>query len=193
MTGDGGAPAPRVVTVGHSTHPIETFIVLLRGAGVTDIVDVRRLPGSRRNPQFDAERLGSSLEAAGIGYSRDERLGGRRGPSRDVVPGTNGYWEHASFHRYADYALGAHFRAGIDELITLAEPPRRPAVMCSEAVWWRCHRRIIADHLLARGVPVAHLMPGGRLDAASLTPGAVPHPDGAVTYPRRTAPAAPSA
>jgi len=176
------APA-RVVTVGHSTHPIGEFIDLLRGAGVTCVVDVRTLRGSRHNPQFDEEELGPSLRAGGIDYLPEPRLGGLRGASRDVAPEVNGFWENASFHRYADYALGPEFAAGLAHLVELAEAPRLPAIMCSEAVWWRCHRRIIADRLLVGGIPVAHLMPGGRLTAASLTPGARARPDGTVVYP----------
>lgn len=188
MSADGdavGEPAPRVLTVGHSTHPIEEFIALLRGAGATRVVDVRTLRGSRHNPQFDEERLGPSLRAAGIEYEPEPRLGGLRRASRDVPPETNAYWENASFHRYADYALGEAYADGLAALIDLARPPRLPAIMCSEAVWWRCHRRIVADWLLAREVPVAHIMPDGRLAAATLTPGALVNGDGTVTYPAR--------
>jgi len=180
----GGADGPRVVTVGHSTHPIEEFIGLLRGAGVGRVVDVRTLRGSRHNPQYDEEELGPSLRAAGIEYEAAPRLGGFRHGSSGVGPAVNAYWEHASFHRYADYALGEDFAAGLEALIALAaDGSRIPAIMCAEAVWWRCHRRIIADHLIARGVGVEHLMPDGRLVEASLTPGARVGEDGTVTYP----------
>lgn len=172
----------RVLTVGHSTHPIDEFISLLQGAGVTDLVDVRTLAGSRRNPQFNAEALQPSLEAAGIAYLREQRLGGLRSSTRAVTPDVNGFWENQSFHRYADYALGETFEAGLEHLIELASPPRLPAIMCAEAVWWRCHRRIIADFLIARGIPVAHLMPDGRLAEAALTRGARVEGE-RVTYP----------
>ena len=180
-----GEGSPRVLTVGHSTHPIDEFIDLLRGAGVTRLVDVRALPGSRRNPQFDEERLAPGLAAAGIPYVREERLGGLRSATPGIQAAVNGFWENRSFHRYADYALGAAFAEGLDHLADLAAPPELPVIMCSEAVWWRCHRRIIADHLIARGVPVAHLMPDGRLTPATLTSGARPQADGTVTYPGR--------
>ncbi len=172
----------RIVTVGHSTHPIEEFLALLGGAEVEVLLDVRTLPGSRRNPQFDQERLAPSLEAAGVAYERDARLGGLRKASREVAPEVNGFWDNASFHHYADHALGEEFAVGLDDLIARAAE-RRVAIMCAEAVWWRCHRRIIADHLLARGIPVAHLMPDGRLAPATLTRGARVGEDGAVTYP----------
>ena len=178
-----GQPDPRVLTVGHSTHPIEEFIELLTMAGVTRVVDVRTLRGSRHNPQFDEETLGPSLIGAGIDYLPEPRLGGLRGASHTVARDTNAYWENASFRRYADYALGEAFAEGLAALLELAVAPHLPAIMCSEAVWWRCHRRIIADYLLARDVPVTHLMPAGRLTPASLTPGAVVHPGGTVTYP----------
>lgn len=177
-----GVRTPRVLTVGHSTHPLGEFLGLLHGAGVTRVVDVRTLPGSRRHPQFDAETLGPALEEAGIAYEHEPLLGGLRRASPDVDPAVNGFWENASFHRYADYALGDAFEAGLGRLIALAEPPELPAAMCAEAVWWRCHRRIIADRLLARGVPVGHLMPDGRVVEATLTPGALVR-DERVTYP----------
>jgi uncharacterized protein (DUF488 family) len=175
--------SPRILTVGHSTHPIEEFTDLLRDAGVTHLVDVRTLPGSRHNPQFNEENLGPALEAAGIRYRREQRLGGLRKTDHSVDPSVNAFWENRSFHRYADYALSGAFTEGLEALLELAQPPHLPAIMCSEAVWWRCHRRIVADHLLARDVAVAHLMPGGRMTPATLTKGARVHPDGAVTYP----------
>lgn len=174
---------PRVITVGHSTHPIEEFLELLRGTNVTCLVDVRTLAGSRHNPQFNEENLSPSLESAGIAYLREKRLGGLRKAAHAIDPEVNGFWENQSFHRYADYALSATFSEGLDRLIDLATPPRLPAIMCSEAVWWRCHRRIIADYLIARGIPVVHLMPDGRLDPATLTKGAHLMADHTVTYP----------
>ena len=175
--------SPSILTVGHSTHPIEEFLELLRGAGVTCVVDVRTLAGSRHNPQFNEESLSASLEQAGIGYLREKRLGGLRKATDLVEPQVNGFWENQSFHRYADYALGPAFAEGLDHLIELAGSGSLPAVMCSEAVWWRCHRRIIADYLLVREIPVAHLMPDGRLETAMLTKGAQPRDDRTITYP----------
>lgn len=177
-----GVTPPSIVTVGHSTHPIDEFLGLLRDAGVTCLVDVRTIRGSRHNPQFGEELLGVSLAEAGIPYVVEARLGGRRRTS-GVDPEVNGYWEHPSFHQYADWALGPEFAAGLEQLIELAGEGR-VAIMCAEAVWWRCHRRIIADHLLARQVPVSHLMPDGRVEPATPTPGMRVATDGTVTYPR---------
>jgi uncharacterized protein (DUF488 family) len=171
----------RILTVGHSTHPLDEFLTLLRGAGVEFVADVRRLPGSRRHPWFDQDALAASLAAAGIGYGRLAELTGRRPIQRDVPDAVNSLWRNRSFHNYADYALGQDFARGLDELVRLGGE-QQVVVMCSEAVWWRCHRRIIADHLLARGVPVGHLMAAGRITAAQLTPGAMVHDD-SVEYP----------
>lgn len=166
------SPAPTILTVGHSTHPLEEFLGLLREAEVGGIVDVRRLPGSRRFPWFDQDALSSSLADSGIRYVRIPELTGRRPVQRDVPDEVNALWRNRSFHNYADHALGQDFADGLDKLVSLGGESRI-AVMCSEAVWWRCHRRIIADHLLARGIPVGHLMPDGRISPAELTPGAV--------------------
>lgn len=161
-----------ILTVGHSTHPLDEFLTLLSDAGVGLVADVRRLPGSRRYPWFDADALSGSLADAGIRYERIDALTGRRPVQHDVPDEVDALWRNRSFHNYADYALGPDFACGLDELIRRGEGSRT-AVMCSEAVWWRCHRRIIADHLLARGLRVGHLMPDGRLSPAALTPGAV--------------------
>lgn len=187
----GAAKRANIVTVGHSNHPIDQFIALLKGAGVSRLVDIRSLRGSNHNPQFNQENLAPSLEAAGIEYVTEPRLGGRRRASKGVPSNINGMWENASFHRYADYALGEDFAQGLMDLIhssedrALVESPDQgtTAIMCSEAVWWRCHRRIVADHLLAQGTPVDHLMPSGKLTPAPLTKGAVVDERGVVTYP----------
>ncbi|MCW4457428.1 DUF488 family protein [Microbacterium sp. MPKO10] len=177
-------PADRVpvFTVGHSDRSIDDFLGMLREHGVEQIVDVRRLPGSRAHPQFNDDALASSLRAVGIGYQRIEELTGRRPVSTDVPFEVNAFWNNRSFHNYADYALGTAFGHGLTQLNKLSTQ-HRAAVMCSEAVWWRCHRRIIADHLLAHGRDVRHIMSVAKADAASLTAGAVTHPDGSVTYP----------
>ncbi|MEJ1088861.1 DUF488 domain-containing protein [Microbacterium sp. Mu-80] len=180
---------PMILTVGHSTHPLDEFVELLGGADVGAIVDVRRLPGSNRYPWFNEDALASSLPAAGIRYRRAASLGGRRRVSRDVPDAVNGLWRNRSFHNYADHALGAEFAQGLDELIREDRASEAAiAVMCSEAVWWRCHRRIIADHLLARGVAVGHLMPDARIVPAELTPGAQAR-EGTVVYPASADPA----
>lgn len=163
-----------ILTVGHSTHPLDEFVELLAAAEVRALVDVRRLPGSNRYPWFNADALAEALPDHSIRYLRIEQLGGRRRIQREIPDEINGMWRNRSFHNYADYALGADFAEGIEELQSVADAADgRAAVMCSEAVWWRCHRRIIADHLLARDIAVGHLMPDGRVAEATLTPGAV--------------------
>lgn len=172
-------------TVGHSNRTIEEFIDILRDAGIGTVVDVRKLPGSRAHPQFDADRLAQSLAEVQIGYELVPPLGGRRSRAGNVPAEVNAAWRNRSFHNYADYALSDGFRAGLDHLIKLGEH-RRCAIMCSEAVWWRCHRRIIADYLLSREIKVYHLMAKGRMQAAVPTAGAV-FQSGTVVYPADSA------
>ncbi len=169
-------------TVGHSNRTLEGFAALLRSAEVAVVADIRTVPRSRANPQFNREALGKALAGWRIGYEAMPALGGLRARSRDVAPEVNGAWRNASFHNFADYALGEAFRIGLAALVDLARE-RRCAFMCSEAVWWRCHRRIVADHLIARGESVLHIMAEGRVDRATLTPGAVIRADGSVVYP----------
>jgi uncharacterized protein (DUF488 family) len=169
-------------TVGHSTRSLEAFIALLCAAGIRAVADIRKFPKSRTNPQFDKDALPGSLDAVQIAYEHVAALGGRRGKAKTPPVGLNGFWENPSFRNYADYALSAEFRAGLDHLIELGRA-RRCAIMCSEAVWWRCHRRIVADHLMARGEAVFHLMGQDRIEPARLTAGAVVRPDGTVVYP----------
>ena len=147
-------------------------------------MDVRTIPKSRRNPQYNESVLGSELEPYQIGYTRIAGLGGLRGKSREVSEDVNAFWKNGSFHNYADYALSDEFDAALAKLLELSRT-RRCAIMCAEAVWWRCHRRIIADYLLARGETVLHLMGSDRLDPARLTPGAKVDA-GKVTYPGKT-------
>ena len=134
------------------------------------------MPRSRTNPQYNSEVLAGELAQFQIGYRRIAELGGLRGRSRTVPSGVNGFWKNQSFHNYADYALSEQFERGIDELLPLSTD-RRTAIMCAEAVWWRCHRRIIADYLLERGRSVIHLMGSGRAEAATLTTGATERDD----------------
>ena len=169
-------------TIGHSTHPLDEFVALLRGAEVAFLVDVRTVPRSRRNPQYNRETLPPALAPLGIGYAHAAALGGLRGRSRDVAPAINGFWENASFHNYADYAMGEEFRAGLAHLRELGRA-QRCAIMCAEAVWWQCHRRIIADYLLAAGETVRHIMGPGKIEPAHLTEGARPDAAGHLTYP----------
>jgi uncharacterized protein (DUF488 family) len=172
-------PEPRVLTIGHSTHALEGFVALLRGAGAGTVADVRRFPGSRRHPQFAREALAAEMRAAGIDYAHLAALGGRR----SVRPGSpNGGWREAGFRGYADHMGGPEFAAGLEALEALAAA-RLTAVMCAEALWWRCHRRLVADALVARGWAVEHVGPDGGRTAHELTPFAVAGDDGTLTYP----------
>lgn len=171
-------------TIGHSTRTIQEFTHLLRAADVSLIADIRSIPRSRTNHQYNNDELPDTLARFEIGYVLIPELGGLRGKEKTVPNDTNNFWENSSFKNYADYALTPAFQKGLDELITLGQT-KRCAMMCSEAVWWRCHRRIVADHLLARGISVFHLMGTNKVEAASLTKGALAH-DGTVTYPGAT-------
>jgi len=169
-------------TIGHSTRPIEEFTALIEAVEVKLVVDVRSVPRSRTNPQFNSDVLPASLELRGVGYEHLPDLGGLRGRQRDVSPATNAFWDNASFHNYADYAMSEAFRLGLDRLRELGHAARS-AVMCAEAVWWRCHRRIIADYLIAAGEEVFHILGPGHIEPARMTPAARPGPAGTLTYP----------
>ncbi len=171
-----------VFTIGHSTRTLAEFVALLREAGVTLLVDVRSIPRSRTTPQFNQETLPGALAAEGIGYRHLSALGGRRHHLKGAPPSVNGFWRVAAFRNYADYAETAEFRAGLAALGALALDDRC-AIMCAEAVWWRCHRRIIADYLLAGGARVEHIMGPGKIVPATLTPGARIMADGTLRYP----------
>jgi uncharacterized protein (DUF488 family) len=174
--------ALRIDTIGHSTRPLDAFVALLRENAVELLVDVRSIPRSRTNPQYNADTLPDALAPDGIAYRHIKALGGLRGRRRDAAPSPNLYWENAAFRNYADYAMGAEFHAGLDELIDLAET-RHCAIMCAEAVWWRCHRRIITDYLLARGIAVRHIMAPGKAEPAKPTPGMQETAAGTLIYP----------
>jgi uncharacterized protein (DUF488 family) len=180
-SGKGTGPANTIFTIGHSTRTVGELVALLDEAGVARLVDVRSVPRSRANPQFNADAMPAPLAAAGIGYTHLAALGGLRHHPKGSTPSPNTLWRSAPFRNYADYAMTEPYRAGLDELSALAQG-ERCAIMCAEAVWWRCHRRIIADYLLARGIAVAHIMGPGKRDPASLTPGARPLPDGTILY-----------
>lgn len=171
-----------VFTIGHSTRSIDALTALLGEAEIDLCVDVRSIPRSRTNPQFNMEILPASLATVGILYRHLSALGGRRGRQGDGAPSPNGLWRNAAFRNYADYATTAPFRAGLAKLLALAQT-RRCAIMCAEAVWWRCHRRIIADYLLAAGVPVAHIMASHDIEPAQLTPGVERAQGGVLIYP----------
>ena len=171
-----------IYTIGHSTRPLPEFVALLREAGVDLIADVRSVPRSRTNPQYNRDTLPGSLAEAGVGYEHIARLGGLRGHRRGAPPSPNGWWENASFRNYADYAMTAPFREGLAELRGLGSE-RHVAMMCAEAVWWRCHRRIIADYLLAGGEEVRHILSPGHVEAAHLTEAARELEPGVLIYP----------
>jgi uncharacterized protein (DUF488 family) len=170
-------------TVGHSNRTAGEFLELLAAHGIQTLVDVRRFPGSRRHPQFGQDALAGALGAREIEYLHEADLGGRRASSAGGrVPSPNGAWRVAAFRAYADYALTAPFRAALE--LVLAHAAQRPtAVMCAEAVPWRCHRRIIADHAVARGWAVQHILAPHRLESHDLHPEARVREDGRVVYP----------
>jgi uncharacterized protein (DUF488 family) len=172
-----------VYTIGHSTRTIPEFVELLQIGSVEMVVDIRSVPRSRTNPQFNLDALPEELASRKIGHAQIAELGGLRRKSRIVPPEINGFWANQSFHNYADYALSDEFQLGLSRLLELSEE-RRCAIMCSEAVWWRCHRRIVADYLLHRGRSVFHLMQSARVEPATRTPAAVAAGD-ALVYPAR--------
>ena len=180
-SGKGGGPAKTIFTIGHSTRTVGELIGLLKEAGVERLVDVRSLPRSRANPQFNADALPAPLAAAGIGYTHLGALGGLRHHPKGAPPSPNTLWRSAAFRNFADYAMTEPFRAGLDQLCALAQ------------------RRALRDHVRRGGVvalspphhrrlpagarrPVAHIMGPGKHDPASLTPGARPLPDGTILY-----------
>lgn len=184
---DPASSGPAFLTIGHSNRSLEEFLDLLTDSGAEVVIDVRKLPGSRANPQFNADVLAPALAGRGIELRRLEGLTGRRTVSRDVPFDVNAWWENRSFHNYADHALTEEFALDIDVLLTWGDA-QRCAVMCSEAVWWRCHRRIIADYLLARDRPVRHVLGKGQTAEAVLSSGAVVDADAEpvrITYPKR--------
>jgi uncharacterized protein (DUF488 family) len=161
-----------VFTVGHSTRTIPEFVELLRAGSVQLVVDIRRIARSRTNPQYDLDTLPGELASYQIGHMRIAELGGLRKKS-DVAPEVNGFWTNSSFHNYADYALSDAFQEGFGRLLD-ASGRQRTAIMCAEAVWWRCHRRIVADYLMNAGRAVYHLMGRNDVDPARMSEGAVP-------------------
>jgi uncharacterized protein (DUF488 family) len=169
-------------TIGHSTRSVEDLVALLRQAEVRLVVDVRTVRRSRTNPQYNSDVLPASLSALGIDYTHITALGGLRGHLREMPPAVNAFWTNPSFHNYADYAMTEAFRAGLAELRKLGHA-QRCAVMCAETVWWRCHRRIIADYLIAAGETVFHILARGHIRPARQTGAAKPGPEGVLVYP----------
>jgi uncharacterized protein (DUF488 family) len=169
-------------TIGHSNRSFGDFVDLLRSADVTFVADVRTVPRSRANPQYNRDVLREALAALDVGYEHVASLGGLRGRARDVPGDVNAFWQNESFHNYADYAMSEGFRLGLTRLRELGQT-RRCAVMCAEAVWWRCHRRIIADYLIAAGEAVFHIIGPGHIEPASQTSAARSGPHGSLVYP----------
>ena len=156
----------RIWTIGHSTRDIDIFISLLEENGIKLLADVRSLPGSKRYPQFNREALAESLNAHGIRYEHFPELGGRRKSKPDSC---NTAWRNASFRGYADYMETEEFHKGIERLLALAREAGPTAIMCAEAVWWRCHRSLISDYLKARGIDVMHILDANKVEPHPFT------------------------
>ena len=169
----------KIYAIGHSTHPLDHFITLLKAHGIHMVCDVRTVPRSRHVPQFNKDSLEIALPAQGLGYHHFPQLGGLRKPHRDSI---NLGWRNASFRGFADYMQTDQFEEGLKDLINLSEEEGPVVIMCAEALPWRCHRSLIADALLARGVNVLQLDNRGHATPHSLTSFALVK-DGKVTYP----------
>src|SRR3954452_14581830 len=169
---------PPVFTAGHSTRPIEELLALLAEHGVTVLVDVRRFPASRRHPQFSRDALAASLAGAGIVYVHEPDLGGRRKARPDSL---NTAWRVEAFRGYADYMENPEFQAALNRLIERAQR-ETVAILCAEAVPWRCHRRLISDALVAHGTSVLHIMGPHRADPHQLDANARVLPGGRLLY-----------
>jgi uncharacterized protein (DUF488 family) len=167
-----------IYTVGHSTRTTEQFLELLKAHGIEELVDVRTIPKSRHNPQFGTEELAASLQQAGIAYMHLGKLGGLRHASKDSI---NLGWQNTSFRGFADYMATPEFKSGLDELKSLAEQ-KTVAIMCAEAVPWRCHRSLISDALTIQGWQVLHIQSRKTANPHELTP-FLKVQDGKITYP----------
>jgi uncharacterized protein (DUF488 family) len=165
-------------TVGHSIHKADAFLQLLQASGIGQLADVRLIPKSARHPHFAQERLAPLLESNGISYRHFPDLGGRRKPRPDSV---NTAWRVDAFRGYADHMHTDSFRRSLEQLQEFAGATKT-VIMCAEAVWWQCHRRLLADALLVRGVPVVHILPGAAPKAHELSEFAREH-EGEVIYP----------
>jgi uncharacterized protein (DUF488 family) len=179
------AVMPLLLTYGHGTDSPERTVELLRGAGVASIVDIRIAPGSRRNPQFARAELPRWLPAAGIAYRWDKRLGGFRAPGQD---NPDVVWREKMFRGYAEHMRSPEFLAAIEPILAEAAE-RRVAIMCAETLWWRCHRRLVADFAsAARGFDAGHLMHDGRIADHRPSPGLRLRDDGLLVYDAGQAP-----
>jgi uncharacterized protein (DUF488 family) len=169
-------------TIGHSTRSIEEFVELLKPSQIKLVIDVRTIPRSRTNPQYNLEESINTLSEFEIGYEHIAALGGLRGRKRNIPTSVNAFWKNQSFHNYADYAMSDEFRSGLARLRELGHA-KTCVLMCAESVWWRCHRRIITDYLIAAGETVFHILGANRVAPARLTAGAVLEMGGTVFYP----------
>jgi uncharacterized protein (DUF488 family) len=167
-----------IYTVGHSVHTADAFVALLLAHGIRQLADVRTVPASRRHPHFGKDRLNALLATHGITYRHFPALGGLRKPLRDSI---NTGWRHDGFRGYADHMQTVQFREAIQLLEEFASVATS-TVMCAEAVWWQCHRRLLSDALLVRGVPVRHILPGASPKPHELSEFARQH-EGRVIYP----------
>jgi uncharacterized protein (DUF488 family) len=168
-------------TIGHSTRSADELVGMLREARVTTLVDVRTIPRSRTNPQFNQDALPATLAKSGIRYVHIPELGGLRSSRKGETASLNTFWVNTSFRNYADHAMSAPFRSGLNRLRELGRESTC-AMMCAEAVWWRCHRRIIADYLMLAGEEVIHLMGPGKSELARSTPAARQAEPGVLIY-----------
>jgi len=173
--------APPFFTIGHSTRPVSDFVDLLKGEQIELVADVRTVPRSRTNPQYNCDVLPETLAQFAIGYEHMAALGGLRPKAQEVAPTVNAFWQNQSFHNYADYALSQPFQSGLARLRALGQE-RRCAIMCAEAVWWRCHRRIIADYLIVAGESVFHILGADHVEPARMTEAARRRADGSLVY-----------
>ncbi len=169
-------------TIGHSTRSVEQFVDLLQPHEIGLVADVRSIPRSRINPQYNFVEFSKALAEFRINYEHLASLGGLRGRKWDVAADVNAFWENRSFHNYADYAMSEEFRSGLTRLRELGQATPC-AIMCAEAVWWRCHRRIIADYLMVAGETVFHILGPHHVEEARITDSATPRIDGTLTYP----------
>lgn len=170
-----------VYTIGHSTRSLDELTALLRENGVECLIDIRAYPGSRTNPQFNKDKLTTEIPKAGLDYEHVRALGGRRKDSESIDPSPNTFWNNKSFQNYADYALSEDFQVAFANLEKRAQE-KTCAIMCSEAVWWRCHRRIVADYLLADDYEVIHIMNKEQKSPAKLTESARITAEGFIIY-----------
>jgi uncharacterized protein (DUF488 family) len=171
--------SPAIFTIGHSTHPLDQFLTLLAQHGIETLVDIRGFPGSRKHPQFGGESLAAALQQSGVDYHWLEALGGRRPKSQDES--ANLGLENRGFRNYADYMRTEEFRNGVEQLLEIARQ-KRTVIMCAESLFWRCHRRLVSDFLVANDVTVQHILTTGELRPHELTRGAVVEGK-QVTYP----------